>query len=146
MKKKGSGHIINVTSIGGLIPGEMTEMYNAAKYGLTGFSESLALTAGHFGVNVSVVCPGPMDTPALWNSLVRDYPRDVCDEKTQKLAEEKISQIDELKHIVDKIVKPSKAAELVVANVVDNKNAELFYVMNFGFLQDRLEAKYKNLV
>jgi len=145
MKTKGSGHIINVTSIGGLVADEMTEMYNAAKYGLTGFSESLVLTARHFGIKVTAVSPGPMNTPSLWSSVVKDYDRSLCDSKTQELIDAKFPLMEGLKDMQDKIAQPDQAAQLVMSNVVNNQSPELFYIMNFGYCQERLDSKFQDL-
>ena len=58
MLKRRSGHIVNVASIAGLIglPGSST--YNAAKFGVVGFSEALGREVRRFGVRVSAFCPG----------------------------------------------------------------------------------------
>ena len=145
MKRKKSGQIINVSSIGGFVPDEMTEIYNASKYALTGFSESLQLTSRHFGINVTVVGPGPMDTPSLWSSVVKDYPKEVCDKKTQELIDRKIVMMRDFKKFSAKVTKPESAANLIMENVVNNPKPELFYMMTFGYCQDKLDAKYKDL-
>src|SRR5699024_11321937 len=59
-----SGHIIQISSIGGLITGPMSGIYSASKFALEGFSEALAQEAAHFGVKVSIVEPG-----GYWTNL-----------------------------------------------------------------------------
>jgi len=134
-----------VTSIGGLVAGDMVELYAAAKFGLTGFSESLVLTARHFGINVTVVSPGPMNTPSLWSSVVKDYPRAGLDEKTQQLIDAKFPLLEGLKEMPDKIAQPDDAARMLLENTINSANPGLHYVMNFGYLQESLDSKFKDL-
>jgi NAD(P)-dependent dehydrogenase (short-subunit alcohol dehydrogenase family) len=63
MIEQGSGHIVNTASSAGLIAltGEGAP-YIAAKFAVVGLSEALALYARPFGVGVSVICPGSVDT------------------------------------------------------------------------------------
>lgn len=63
MLARGSGHIVNTASIGGLIGGRPHSAgYSASKFALVGFSETLAVHAGSRGVGVSVLCPGGVRT------------------------------------------------------------------------------------
>ena len=64
LRTQGSGHIIQISSIGGLITGPMSGIYSASKFALEGFSEALAQEAAHFGVKVSIVEPG-----GYWTNL-----------------------------------------------------------------------------
>ena len=58
LRAQGSGDIIQISSIGGLITGPMSGVYSASKFALEGFSEALAQEVAHFGINVSIVEPG----------------------------------------------------------------------------------------
>ena len=62
MVRQGSGHIVNTSSIGGLIPVPIGTPYAAAKHAVVGFSTSLRTEAAGVGVKVSVVCPGHVET------------------------------------------------------------------------------------
>ena len=62
MVRQGSGHIVNTSSIGGLIPVPIGTPYAAAKHAVVGFSTSLRTEAAGLGVKVSVVCPGHVET------------------------------------------------------------------------------------
>jgi NAD(P)-dependent dehydrogenase (short-subunit alcohol dehydrogenase family) len=59
----GSGHIVNTASLYGLVPSAGLAAYAAAKHGVVALSRVLAAEARGFGVRVSVVCPGYVDTP-----------------------------------------------------------------------------------
>jgi short-subunit dehydrogenase len=62
MKPQGSGHIINVASMVGLIPSPTMTPYSTTKWAIVGFSTALRAEAAEFGVKVSVSCPSLVDT------------------------------------------------------------------------------------
>lgn len=63
MRQRGSGAIVNVSSIGAAAPPPYMSDYVATKAALAAFSESLAAELRGTGVDVLTVYPGPMDTP-----------------------------------------------------------------------------------
>lgn len=69
MRERGSGCIINVSSIAGRIAFGGTSGYNASKFALEGFSESLAQEVSGFGIRVALVEPGIIDTPMATTQL-----------------------------------------------------------------------------
>jgi len=62
MIRQGHGHIVNTASLAGLVPAPMETAYAATKHAVVGLSTSLRAEAAGLGVNVSVVCPGPIRT------------------------------------------------------------------------------------
>jgi NAD(P)-dependent dehydrogenase (short-subunit alcohol dehydrogenase family) len=62
MKSRGGGYIINISSLAGQNPHPRMAAYNASKYGLNGFSESLMLEVRHDNIKVSYICPGSVNT------------------------------------------------------------------------------------
>jgi len=62
MIARGSGHIVNISSISGRLPLAGGSGYAASKYAVTGFSESLFLELREHGIKVTVVFPGSVDT------------------------------------------------------------------------------------
>ena len=71
MRKQGSGHIIQISSIAGFRGTEGLGIYNASKFALEGFSEALAKEMTAFGVHVTLVEPGPFRTDWAGRSSVR---------------------------------------------------------------------------
>jgi 3-oxoacyl-[acyl-carrier protein] reductase len=65
MAARGSGHIINIASLAGLVPVPGLSLYNASKFGVRGFSHALAAELAPLGVQVTVVCPDAVATPML---------------------------------------------------------------------------------
>ena len=62
MKRQGSGAIINIASVAGLVANPNLAGYNATKFGLMGLSEACMLELRHFGIKVATVCPGSTAT------------------------------------------------------------------------------------
>lgn len=70
MRKRRSGTIVNVSSIGGLTSFPATGYYHATKYAVEGLSESLSLEVSPLGIRVIIVEPGPFRTDWLGRSLI----------------------------------------------------------------------------
>jgi NADP-dependent 3-hydroxy acid dehydrogenase YdfG len=70
LRKQRSGHILNISSIGGLIGGQGIGMYNATKFAVEGLSEALAAELAPLGIRVTVIEPGPFRTDFLGRSGV----------------------------------------------------------------------------
>jgi short-subunit dehydrogenase len=62
MRNQGSGTIINIGSIGGLMGLPFQGYYSASKFAVEGFSEALRMEVKQFGINVVVVNPGDFST------------------------------------------------------------------------------------
>ncbi|MBI5528284.1 MAG: SDR family NAD(P)-dependent oxidoreductase [Deltaproteobacteria bacterium] len=62
MRRQGSGSIVNVASVGGLVAHPLNVAYCATKHALIGFSKSLRLELKGSGIRVVVVCPGATRT------------------------------------------------------------------------------------
>jgi NAD(P)-dependent dehydrogenase (short-subunit alcohol dehydrogenase family) len=62
LREQGSGHIIQVSSIGGISAFQNIGIYNASKWALEGFSQALAQEVAPFGVKVTLVEPGGFST------------------------------------------------------------------------------------
>ena len=58
MREQKSGHIISISSIGGIVALPNIGLYHASKWGLEGFTEALAQEVAPFGINVTLVEPG----------------------------------------------------------------------------------------
>ena len=62
LKQIGSGHIVNTSSIAGIVAGPGTGIYSATKFAIRGLSESLRYDLAPFNIGVSVLCPGTVAT------------------------------------------------------------------------------------
>jgi NAD(P)-dependent dehydrogenase (short-subunit alcohol dehydrogenase family) len=68
-RKQKSGHVVNLSSIGGLVGLPGWGIYNATKFAVEGISEALNAETGPLGISVTVVEPGPFRTDFLGGSL-----------------------------------------------------------------------------
>jgi NAD(P)-dependent dehydrogenase (short-subunit alcohol dehydrogenase family) len=62
MRAQRSGHIIQISSIGGVNAFPNIGLYHASKWGLEGFSQALALEVSEFGIHVTIVEPAGFAT------------------------------------------------------------------------------------
>jgi len=62
MKEQKAGYIFNIASRAGKIGYTDTGIYSASKFGLAGLSESLYKKLAPFGIKVTTICPGLVDT------------------------------------------------------------------------------------
>lgn len=69
MRKQRSGHILQISSVGGRVGNPGLTMYQAAKFGLSGFSEALAGEVAPLGIKVTSVEPGGFRTDWAGNSM-----------------------------------------------------------------------------
>jgi short-subunit dehydrogenase len=68
MQQRGSGRIVNITSIGGKVAVPHLLPYVAAKFAMTGFSEGLAMELSGSGIQVTTIVPGLMRTGSYLNA------------------------------------------------------------------------------
>jgi NADP-dependent 3-hydroxy acid dehydrogenase YdfG len=70
LRKQRSGHILNLSSIGGLVASPGMGYYNATKFAVEGISEALAGELAPLGIRVTIIEPGPFRTDFLGRSGV----------------------------------------------------------------------------
>lgn len=70
MRKQRSGHILQITSVGGRAPAPMLSSYSASKFALEGWSESLRIEVHSLGIRVVLIEPGAYDTDIWQRNLV----------------------------------------------------------------------------
>lgn len=62
MREQGAGHLINISSISGKFPLAGGSAYAATKYACTGFSQSLFQEVRDYGIKVTTIFPGSVDS------------------------------------------------------------------------------------
>ena len=69
MRERNSGHIVNISSVGGLLGAASSGYYNATKFALEGLTEALAQEVEPLGIRVTAIEPGPFRTDWAGRSL-----------------------------------------------------------------------------
>jgi NAD(P)-dependent dehydrogenase (short-subunit alcohol dehydrogenase family) len=112
MRARRAGHIVNITSVGGLVGNPSAGYYAATKFAVEGLSEALAKEVEPLGIRVTAIEPGPFRTDWAGRSL--------------KLAREPISDYEETagarkRQIAERSGKqpgdPARAAEAIMTIV-----------------------------
>jgi NADP-dependent 3-hydroxy acid dehydrogenase YdfG len=133
-RKQRSGHILNLSSIGGLLAGAGIGYYSSTKFAVESISEALAAELAPLGIHVTIIEPGPFRTDFLGRSGV--------------LAEKRISDYDNTagnmrKYFAENDGKqpgdPLRAVHAMM-QVVESPNPPLRLLLGKSALQ-RLRAK-----
>jgi NAD(P)-dependent dehydrogenase (short-subunit alcohol dehydrogenase family) len=69
MRARGSGHIVNISSVGGLVGNPASGYYNATKFAVEGLSQALAKEVAPLGIRVTLIEPGPFRTDFQGRSM-----------------------------------------------------------------------------
>ena len=80
MRERRRGHVVNVASIAGRLGAPYEAAYSASKFAVVGWSEALAIELSAYGIGVSMVHPGPVDTDffrARGHAYERTFPKPV---------------------------------------------------------------------
>lgn len=109
MVQQGGGQIVNISSLGCLIPLPKEIPYCTSKWAIAGFSNSLRIEGADLGIKVNLVCPGIMETP------IHDTTPLINVEKQKMMKPKGI-----------KYVNPAKAAEIILQGVKRNKPIIVF--------------------
>ena len=74
MVERGSGSVINIASLNGLVGFPLSTAYGGAKGGLVVFTRDMAIELASSGVRINCVCPGVIDTGMMerWTKLMPD--------------------------------------------------------------------------
>jgi NAD(P)-dependent dehydrogenase (short-subunit alcohol dehydrogenase family) len=81
-----SGQIVNVASLMGLLPWPGLTPYAMTKHAVVGLSLSLRGEASAYGVGITAVCPGSVDTPLLKQGRLDDLPEPPRSERRRRMA------------------------------------------------------------
>ena len=107
MVKQGFGHIVNLSSVEGMVPFPTTGSYVVSKYAVLGLSQTMWVEGHSLGVKVSAVCPGFIKTPIF----------DVC--QMVNIDRDKImSQYETFQKFG---ITPEKCADVILKGVAKNK-------------------------
>jgi NAD(P)-dependent dehydrogenase (short-subunit alcohol dehydrogenase family) len=109
MREQSHGHIVNVASLAGLIGAQSMTPYAATKAAVIAFSSGLRFEAATFGVGVSAVCPGFVESSIYENSV------------TARLERHKVREL-----VPFKMMPAARAANEILAGVERNEAVLVF--------------------
>lgn len=141
MRRRHRGHIVNISSVGGLVSFAATGFYHATKYAVEGLSESLALEVAPLGIKVTIVEPGPFRTDWAGRSIkqsatrIGDYDQ-TAGERRKQTEERSGNQAGD----------PVRGAEAIIA-IVEAANPPLRLVLGkpaLGLARTKLETLKKD--
>jgi NAD(P)-dependent dehydrogenase (short-subunit alcohol dehydrogenase family) len=117
LRAQGSGHILQVSSIGGISAFPNIGIYNASKWALEAFSQSLAQEVADFGIKVTIIEPGGYATDWGGASAKHATPDPAYDAYREKAAEQRRQRV----------ASPGdpKASSEAILTVVDAENPPL---------------------
>jgi NAD(P)-dependent dehydrogenase (short-subunit alcohol dehydrogenase family) len=123
MRRQGSGHIIQVSSIAGLHGSVTVSSYAASKHALEGWSESLRMEVHSLGIKVVLVEPGAFQTD-IWTRGA------VMGEQATKDTSPNLQRSLRMRSTIEKLPKadPIAVARLIVA-IAQNPNPKLRYLV-----------------
>ncbi len=95
LREQGSGHILQVSSIGGISAFPNVGAYHASKWALEGFSQSLAQEVADFGIHVTLIEPGGFSTDWGGPSAKHSAEIPAYNEIREKFAEQRKTRMSE---------------------------------------------------
>ncbi|MCE3076594.1 oxidoreductase [Chryseobacterium gwangjuense] len=122
MRKKRSGHILQISSIGGRVGNAGLSIYQAAKFGLVGFSESLSKEIAPLGIKITCIQPGGFRTE--WAGSSMSFAKDIEGYETTVGGVKEHLSSGKFLPMGD----PAKAAKVMI-EVVRNENPPLHLVL-----------------
>lgn len=127
LRAQRSGHIIQVSSIGGICAFPNVGIYHASKWALEGFSQTLAQEVEGFGIHVTLIEPGGFSTDWAGSSSKRSTPLPDYEEAHRKSEEWR----------AERTAKPGdpQASAAAVLKIVDAENPPLRVFFGEGPLQ-----------
>ncbi|WIM09212.1 SDR family oxidoreductase [Enhydrobacter sp.] len=117
MRSRGSGAIVNCSSIGGLIGLPERAAYHASKHGVIGLTRSAALEYAPRGVRINAVCPGTIDTPMVADMLKSQ--KEAMDEIMKQQVIGRLGRADEIAAAVLWLCSPGASFVIGHALAVD---------------------------
>ncbi|QNR96029.1 3-hydroxybutyrate dehydrogenase [Stenotrophomonas sp. 169] len=82
MKQQGSGRIINIASVHGLVASVNKSAYVAAKHGVLGFTKATALETAGTGITANAICPGWVRTALVEQQITALAEREGVDQES----------------------------------------------------------------
>ncbi len=125
MRGQGSGRIINMGSMAASVPAPLAVPYSATKGGIESATDCLRLELERFGIRVSIILPGFVDTPTFDNS--RAMGQRLREDETNPYRQTMFDLDDFARSQLKSAIPPEAVAEQVVRAATDAKPNTRYY-------------------
>lgn len=119
MKRRGSGHIVQIASVAGFMPGPLASVYYASKAFVVSHAEALQHELADSGVKVCLSCPGPVATEFQRSSGVRGNVGDSVAMSAEEVANQTIDAMLRGRFLV--VPGASNLAVVALSRVLPNR-------------------------
>jgi NAD(P)-dependent dehydrogenase (short-subunit alcohol dehydrogenase family) len=126
------GHVVNTSSMNGLLPSARSPMYSAAKYGVVGLSETYRNELAGTAVSISVLCPAAVET------RIDDSQRNRPDGR----AADEPGFVPSTSYALSPALSPEEAGALVLDGIRQNR----FYLFTDRAIRPYLEARHREIL
>ena len=123
------GHIVNVSSIAGMMAGPGMEPYSATKYAVVAMSEGWRMQLAPRGIGVSVLCPAFVRT-------------NIADSQRNRPPEDRREGDPELSARLTKLVEEGMAPSMLAARVIEAIQDDELYIFTHPELKPALEGRF----
>jgi NADP-dependent 3-hydroxy acid dehydrogenase YdfG len=142
MRKANGGHIFNFSSIAGLVSYASMGIYNSTKFAVEGLSEALAKEVQSFGINVTIVEPGPFRTDFFGGSIKTARLHEAYD--NSQIVVQTRAFMSERNQKNDQEGDPVKAAQVII-KLTDMSNPPLRILLGNRAVDEAREKLTKQL-
>jgi NAD(P)-dependent dehydrogenase (short-subunit alcohol dehydrogenase family) len=136
MRKRRSGHIVNISSVGGLVGNPGTGYYAATKFAVEGLSDALSKELKPLGIGVLVVEPGPFRTDWAGRSLLRSKTEIEDYKETAAVRSEWIT-----KSSGNQVGDPVRACQAIIKAVTSDDPPLRLVLGKFGLINARAKLE-----
>jgi len=135
------GHIVNTASGAGLAATPSGMLYTTSKFAVVGLSEALRIELQPFAIGVSVLCPGPVRTRIIDNTLA-GRPADALAETTPEEAAIQDAAMRQASVFLESGTPPERVGEMVLAGVKSNQ----LYIHTDRIMEQPIKARAEALL
>ncbi len=136
-------HIVNTASIAGLLPNHPSAPYQVTKHAVVALTENLyySLAERHAKVNVSVLCPGWVNTRIMDSD--RNRPPELQNEPiNETTSPERDAIMQEMRHAAQAGMSPQQVSDCVFKAV----QAEQFYILTHSEFNPEIQKRMEDIL